>query len=58
MTWNELRLLIERMDPARMSDTVTIYDPAEDEFFPAREFELAVDDSVLDPGHYVLIMDT
>lgn len=54
MTYAELIATLQRMDPARLQDTATIYVTSEDEFFAVKAVSVVRDDvseGILDNGH-------
>ena len=56
MTWRSLLdtlVLHERLD-----DSVTVYDAAEGEYYPADLIEFEEDDDVLDKGHMFISINT
>ncbi len=58
MTYRELLDALKYLPKDRLDDTVTVYNPLEDEFFAVSEIEEA-DETVhdaLDPGHLFLTM--
>ena len=58
MTYKELLETLQQLDPARLEDTVTVFDPYQDEYIAvvhAHESE-EEDNDVLDPGHLYLVL--
>ncbi len=51
MTYRELRALLGCLNDEQLDSEVTIFDSAEDEFFPAGGFHVQPCDDVLDEGH-------
>lgn len=58
MTYAELITELQALDPARLQDTVTVYVRGQDEFYAVNDFQIAVDDGVLDDGHAYLEVGT
>lgn len=58
MTYKELLEELNAIDPNRLNDTVTIYEPYEDEYIPVVHSFIsdARECDVLDDGHYVLLL--
>ena len=58
MTYKELLGMLTVMDPARLEDTVTVFDPYSDEMTAVIDMREAEEDDcdVLDPGHLYLVM--
>ena len=58
MTYKELLEELQQLDPARLEDTVTIYDPYQDEMIAVVHTATAEEDDndVLDPGHFYLVL--
>ena len=56
MTYRELLEFLKSLpdDDVRLSDNVTVYDAATDEFFGQVELLEAVDSDVLDDNHFYL----
>jgi len=58
MTYKELLEELQQLDPARLEDTVTVYDPYQDEMIAVVYTHEAEEDDcdVLDPGHFYLVL--
>ena len=58
MTYKELLQELQLLDPARLEDTVTVHDPYQDEMIAVAHTGIAeeVDNDVLDPGHFYLVL--
>lgn len=58
MTYKELLNELLKLNPERLEDTVTVYEPYEDEYISVIDTDQAVESQcdVLDDGHFVLIM--
>ena len=60
MTWRELYKVIIRKaskEPTFIDETVTIYDAADGEYYPADTIEFEEADDVLDAGHMFIIIN-
>jgi hypothetical protein len=58
MTYKDLLEELQQMDPERLNDTVTVYDPYQDEMIAVIHTHEAEEDDtdVLDPGHLYLVL--
>ena len=58
MTYKELLNELLKLNPERLEDTVTVYEPYEDEYISVIDTDKVVETQcdVLDDGHFVLIM--
>lgn len=54
MTYAELLQVLQNLDPERLSDTVTVYDEEEDEYFGATGCVVTKETDVLDENHLFL----
>jgi hypothetical protein len=56
MTYSELLALLSEMPPDALTQTATVYDSGNDEYYPINSVEIAVESqqNVLDDGHYYL----
>jgi hypothetical protein len=57
MTWEELSEIIDvrsLLCPSSLQDSVTVYDAAEGEYYPADTIAFEEADDVLDAGHMFL----
>ena len=57
MTYRELLEKLQAMSADRLDDTVTVYEPYEDEYIAAVELvESTEENDVLDPGHLIMVL--
>lgn len=58
MTYRELLDVLRAIEPERLDDTVTVYEPYDDEYIAVVGIGVSADETndVLDPGHIYLIM--
>jgi len=58
MTYKELLKALEQLDPSRLEDNVTIWDPSQEEFFVVGETNTAEQlfEDAIDPGHFYLVL--
>ena len=58
MTYAELLNALYELPKDRLEDTITVYDPDRQEFYPVNHTETAgeKDNDVLDPGHFFLTL--
>jgi|LakMenEpi03Aug12_release.lakeMendotaPanAssembly.Ray.scaffolds.fasta_scaffold3496710_1 hypothetical protein len=58
MTYQELLERLKQLPAERLQDTVTAYDPYEDEFIAVIGTEISdeADNDVIDPGHFYVIL--
>ena len=56
MTYQDLLTDLQQLSPEQLQQTVTIFDPKEEEYIEALDgFEVTDTQDVLDPGHYVIV---
>jgi len=56
MTYLDLLTDLEQLSPEQLQQTVTIFDPKEEEYIEAIDgFEVDDTQDVLDAGHYVIV---
>ena len=54
MTWNDLYMVLHEKgleDSNFLHDSVTVYDAAEGEFYPADTIAFEISDDIIDAGH-------
>lgn len=58
MTYKELLKQIQELPPQRLEDTVTVFDPYEEEYIAVidTDFSTPSENDVLDEGHFFLIL--
>jgi len=58
MTYHQLIEELKKIPADRLNDTVTVYDPDQDDFCGVNHTEIAEekDNDVLDPGHFFLVL--
>lgn len=58
MTYKDLLNVLNSLPPERLNDTVTVFDPYEDEFISVVHTEIATDENtdVLDVRHLFLVL--
>ena len=55
MTYQDLLTDLQQFSPEQLQQTVTIFDPKEEEYIEAMMFEVDDTQDVLDAGHYVIV---
>lgn len=57
LTYRKLKEAIEAIPENQLDDNVTIYDPADEEFYQALTTEITDEEvDVLDPGHLIIVI--
>jgi hypothetical protein len=58
MTYKELIEELQKLPEDRLNDTVTVYDPEQDDFCSVNHTSIALEkfNDVLDPGHAYLVL--
>jgi len=57
MTYNDLIKALKMIPKERLEDTVTVFDPYEEEYIAVIEAQVSdYDTDVLDPGHFFLVL--